>query len=88
MKIHNYRQKFKHCSNVSCHIYRSRVRSLLRHTIRTCVFSVFTFVLRDFLHQLVVLGLLPLQVVFDHGLPDDSRSLVLTRHLNRGTNIN
>lgn len=51
------------------------------------MFSVFTFVLRDFLHQLVVLGLLPLQVVFDHGLPDDSRSLVLTRHLDRGTNI-
>lgn len=51
------------------------------------MFSVFTFVLRDFLHQLVVLGLLPLQVVFDHGLPDDSRSLVLTRHLDGGTNI-
>lgn len=38
------------------------------------------FVLRDFLHQLVLLGLLPLQVVFDHRLPDDGWSLVLTRH--------
>lgn len=38
------------------------------------------FVLRDFLHEFVVLGLLSLQVVFDHGLPDHCRSLVLTRH--------
>lgn len=48
---------------------------------------VFTFVLGDFLHQLVLLGLLPLQVVFDHRLPDDGWSLVLTRHLNQGTDI-
>lgn len=38
------------------------------------------FVLRDFLHQLVLFGLLSLQVVFDHCLPDDGWSLVLTRH--------
>lgn len=38
------------------------------------------FVLRDFLHQLIFLGLLSLQVVFDHRLPDDGWSLVLTRH--------
>lgn len=47
-----------------------------------------TFVLRDFLHEFVVLGLLSLQIVFDHGLPDHRRSLVLTRHLNRRQNIN
>lgn len=52
-----------------------------------CISLFVTFVLRDFLHQLVVLGLLPLQVVFDHGLPDDNRSLVLTRHLDQETNI-
>lgn len=45
------------------------------------VISLLTFVLRDFLHQLVVLRLLALQVVFDHGLPDDSWRLVLTRDL-------
>lgn len=56
-------------------------------TFLMCVFLVFTFVLRDFLHQLVILGLLPLQVVFDHGLPDDSWSLILTCDLNQGTNI-
>lgn len=33
------------------------------------------------MHQLVVLRLLPLQVVFDHGLPDDRRRLVLARDL-------
>lgn len=38
------------------------------------------FVLRDFLHQLIVLSLLSLQVVFDHGFPDDGWSLVLTCH--------
>ena len=51
------------------------------------MFFVFTFVFRDFLHQLIFLGLLPLQVVFDHGLPDDGWSLVLARHLYQGTNI-
>lgn len=67
-----------HFSDVSSHIEKSQSE---------CLLFVFTFVFRDFLHQLIFLSLLPLQVVFDHGLPYDGWSLVLTRHLDQGTNI-